>query len=76
MTTMTLFATYRISTKELSGQGHRLGKNGHLRAIDNSHRGHIKEGRVPFHGSALHVLEDSDRFSLPSFYSLAPLFLT
>lgn len=41
----------------------------HQKVVDNNHWGCIEETGVPFHGSALWVLEDSDHF-LPQVFIL------
>lgn len=67
---MTLLSMSGISPQELRGQATNCGwEDGHLRAVDDNHGGRREETRVPFHGLALHVLEDSDHFPPPSFCS-------
>lgn len=51
-------------------------ENGHVRAVDNSHWGHMEETRVPYHGSALCVLEDRYHFPPPRFLFSRLLFFS
>lgn len=47
----------------------------HQRAVGNNHWGCLEETRVPFHGSDLWELEDSDHFFPQVLILQAPLFL-